>query len=242
MLHGNAFRSLSPNARSLLIELVMLYNGENNGSLYLSVRDAAHRMGIADLTAASRAFDDLAVLGFIQLTKEAFFSVKAANASRARCWRLTWEPGPEGRAPTWDFMQQEPKPRTKAHKRMERGQRAIKTFRKARDSGKLPVLDSTTLETFRPSLAAGAVSEIDTLISKNGNFRPMPFVRDSATHSAIPWGRKPRSSLVGWWQPDWPSAITQLAFTASLADEPHATLSEHAAPPKNLNICKAVRA
>ena len=45
ILNSNAYRSLSPNARSLLVELVMLYNGENNGSLYLSVRDAARAAG-----------------------------------------------------------------------------------------------------------------------------------------------------------------------------------------------------
>src|SRR5689334_1265733 len=65
MLASNAYRALSPNARSLLVELVMLYNGENNGSLFLSVRDAAHRIGLADASAASRAFDELMALGFI---------------------------------------------------------------------------------------------------------------------------------------------------------------------------------
>jgi len=59
LLHSPAYRSLTPNARSLLIELNMLYNGENNGSLYLGVQDAAYRMGLSDHHAASRAFDEL---------------------------------------------------------------------------------------------------------------------------------------------------------------------------------------
>lgn len=45
LLSSNAYRSLSCAARALLVELVMLHNGENNGSLYLSVRDAAARLG-----------------------------------------------------------------------------------------------------------------------------------------------------------------------------------------------------
>src|SRR5690554_2348585 len=68
MLTSNAYRALSPNDRSLLVALMMRHNGDNNGSLYLSVRDAAHRMGIADLSAASRSFDTLQSLGFIELT------------------------------------------------------------------------------------------------------------------------------------------------------------------------------
>jgi hypothetical protein len=126
LLNSNAYRSLSPNARSLLVDLLMLYNGENNGSLYLGVRDAAHRMGVADLTAASRAFDDLVALGFTELTQEAHFTVKASETSRARCWRLTWEAGPGRKAPSWDFLEREPEPQTTARKRMERGLRALK--------------------------------------------------------------------------------------------------------------------
>ncbi len=102
LLSSNAYRALTPNARSLLVELAMLDNGANNGSLYLSVRDAAARMGVADLTAASRAFDELMALGFIDLAQDAHFRVKAAEASRARCWRLTWLPCPSRKAPTWD--------------------------------------------------------------------------------------------------------------------------------------------
>jgi len=93
LLNSNAYRALSPNARALLIEVVMLYNGENNGSLWLSVRDAAHRMGVADVTAASNAFAELQDMGFITMTQDAHFRVKASDTCRARCWRLTWEGG-----------------------------------------------------------------------------------------------------------------------------------------------------
>ena len=215
---SNAYRGLSPNARSLLVELIMLHNGENNGSLYLSVRDAAHRMGVADLTAASRAFDDLMALGFIEVTQESHFKVKASEASRARCWRLTWLVGPGRKAPSWDFTNREPEPQTKARLRMERGLRALKAFRKARDQGRLPVLDSDTLSHFPSISPAAPVAKSDTLESRNGSFPPNGHVRDSATHTATPWGEGSRFHPVGWWQPDWPPSMAALIFAASLAN------------------------
>lgn len=120
-LYSNAYRALSPNERSLLIELLMLYNGENNGSLYMSVRDAAHRMGVADLTAASRSFDALQALGFIEMTVPSEFRPGSSGKSRARCWRLTWLAGPGRKAPSWEFLEREPAAQTLARKRMERG-------------------------------------------------------------------------------------------------------------------------
>lgn len=144
LLNSAAYRALSTAARALLVELTMLDNGENNGSLYLSIRDAAGRLGMADLSAVRSAFDELQELGFIEMTENAWFHVKAAEKSRARCWRLTWLTGPGRKGASMAFMDCQPKLGTKAHKRMERGTRALKAFRKARDSGRLPVLDSDT--------------------------------------------------------------------------------------------------
>lgn len=217
ILNSNAYRSLSPNARSLLVDLVMLYNGENNGSLYLSVRDAAHRMGVADLTAASRAFDDLVALGFLELAQEAHFKVKASETSRARCWRLTWEAGPGRKAPTSEFMEREPAPQTPARKRMERGLRALKAYRKAKDCGHMPVLDTDTLSPFRRERQAVAVLESDTSTAGIGSFPPNGRVRVSATHIATPWGEGAASRFTGWWQPDWAPSLARLTFAASLA-------------------------
>lgn len=146
LLGSNAYRSLSPNARSLLTEFVMLYNGENNGSLYMSVQDAAHRLGVADHHAASRAFDELQSRGFIVMTQAAHFSVKASETSRARTWRLTWLQGPGRKLADWTFIDREPEPQTPERKRMERGLRALKAYRKARDLNKLPEVVSTTIQ------------------------------------------------------------------------------------------------
>lgn len=146
LLNSPAYRALSVAARALLVELTMLDNGENNGSLYLGIRDAAGRLGMADLSAVRSAFDELQEFGFIEMTEDASFHVKAAEKSRARCWRLTWLAGPGRKGPSMEFMERQPQPGSKAHKRMERGMRALKTYRKDRDSGRLPVLVSDTID------------------------------------------------------------------------------------------------
>lgn len=216
LLTSNAYRSLSPNARSLLVELAMLYNGDNNGSLYLGVRDAAHRLGVADLTAASRAFDDLKALGFLQMTQDAHFSIKAGEGSRARCWRLTWQPGPGRKIATWDFIEREPEPKTTSRKRMERGQRALKAYRKARSSKKFPVLDCGTTSPFPAETAANPVAKSNTLNQPNGGNLPILRIPKSDTHLAIPEGSERERALQSWWQPDWSMPLACLAYTQTL--------------------------
>jgi hypothetical protein len=184
LLTSNAYRSLTPNARALLVELAMLENGSNNGSLYLSVRDAADRIGVADVSAASKAFTDLTAMGFIQMTHDSHFRVKASEKSRARCWRLTWVAGPGRKAPSWDLLDREPEPKTRARRRMDRGLRALAAYRKDRDLGRLPVLDCDTLAGVQPASAHVTVWDSDTLNGNNGGIAPSRHVRENATHSA----------------------------------------------------------
>lgn len=217
LLTSNAYRSLSPNARSLLVELTMLHNGDNNGSLYLGVRDAAHRLGVADLTAASRAFDDLKALGFVQMTQDAHFSIKAADTSRARCWRLTWLPGPGRKIASWDFLEREPEPKTTARKRMERGLRALKAYRQSRSSGRFPILDCGTTPQISSENAARPVAKSGTLNSGNRGNLPIWPIRESATHLATPWVGELDCLPVGRWNPDWLSLIAQLVYSRTLA-------------------------
>jgi hypothetical protein len=164
ILNSNAYRALTPNARSLLVELIMLHNGENNGSLYLGVRDAAHRLGAADTNVATNAFAELVELGFIEMTKDSYFSVKADDASRARCWRLTWEVGPGRKAPDLRYLERQPVPGTPAHRRMERGLKVLKTYRRDRDQKKFPVLDSMTIDCESTVPKAPAVQDSNTLL------------------------------------------------------------------------------
>lgn len=216
LMHSAAYRALTPNARSLLVELISMENGSNNGSLFLSVRDAADRMGVVDLMAATNAFDQLQELGFIEMTHDAHFKVKAGEHSRARCWRLTWLSGLDRKAPTWDFEQREPLPQSRDRKRMERGQRAIKTFRKARENGRLPVLDSETMMQMMTAGATAPVLDSNTLIAGNDDFQQFPFVRDSTTHIAATIGEEADAKMAGWWQPDWTPTMATMAFLVYL--------------------------
>ena len=141
-----AYRSLDLVARALLDELISLDCGSNNGSLWLSVTDATDLLGLADCKAVTRAFNDLIEAGFIRKTKDAHFSVKASETSRARCWRLTFLPVPSrSRPPTNEWKNWSPPAGSKNRKRMERGMRALKRRRFGESSDKFPVVDSSIL-------------------------------------------------------------------------------------------------
>ena len=214
MLHSNAYRALTPNARSLLVELTSMENDKNNGSLFLSVQDAAHRMGVADLTAASAALDQLQELGFIEMTHDAHFAVKAAETSRARCWRLTWRPGPGRRGPSCEYQTREPAPGTPARKRMERGLRALKAYKKAKAEGKLPVLDSNTTPTKSNTLQPAPVLDSSTAIAESDGFPPKSVVLDSAIHTAGTMGTRDGG---GKTEPERPSKSRAAHFAAGEA-------------------------
>jgi len=86
LLDSPAYLSLTPAARSVLVEVTRVYDGSNNGRLALSVRRAAQRCRIAKDTAA-RAFAELQGRGFIECVKRGAFSLKIRHAAE---WRLTW--------------------------------------------------------------------------------------------------------------------------------------------------------
>jgi hypothetical protein len=75
---------MTPAARAIYLELATLYNGRNNGRLYLSVRDAASRTNVAKDT-AGKAFKLLTANGFIECASLGAFSRKDPHASE---WRL----------------------------------------------------------------------------------------------------------------------------------------------------------
>lgn len=102
ILQSAAYRALSCTARALLVEFAMLYNTRNNGELYLSVRDAAARLGLSDMTAASAAMAELMDLGFIDVTADGIFASSGNGQSKARCFRITWEQAP-GSSATFDY-------------------------------------------------------------------------------------------------------------------------------------------
>jgi len=200
LLNSNAYRALSPNARSLLVELSMLFNGDNNGSLYLGVRDAAARLGVADNAAAQRAFDELQDLGLIEMTRDACFRIKSGEGSRARCWGLNWLPGPGKRLPDFSFYEREPGPgKMRARRRMERGLRALKAYRKNRDAKRLPVLDPETLVDLGNIRTRSAVRQSRTDKTRNQSVTAKELVRDPTTHIATTIGgtksRNPKKEI-----------------------------------------------
>jgi hypothetical protein len=83
MLQSPAWRSLSPVARSVFIELAAIYNGGNNGRLALSARDAAQRVCCSKNTTA-RAFAELIQKGFIDLCSRGHFDRKTPHAAEYR--------------------------------------------------------------------------------------------------------------------------------------------------------------
>lgn len=88
-LDSAAYKSLSLGARCLLIELKALYNGSNNGDLFLSAREAAARLN-SNRSSANRWFHELAERGFIRPALLAAFSWKVgAHERKATTWVLT---------------------------------------------------------------------------------------------------------------------------------------------------------
>jgi hypothetical protein len=104
-LKSEAWKSLSPNARALYVEVVTRYNGSNNGRIGFSIRDAAKALHIGR-TGASAAFAELQDRGFLVIEKRSAFSLKTKLATE---WRLTEFPCDVTNAlSTRDFMRWTP--------------------------------------------------------------------------------------------------------------------------------------
>lgn len=110
-----AYRSLKPSARALLVEFKALFNGFNNGELFLSVREAAKRIGCGKNLAAE-LIEELRDRGFIRPNEVGAFNLKAAaGGGKATSWILTEYPFGNATAGTKDFMRWQVKgPSTKA--------------------------------------------------------------------------------------------------------------------------------
>lgn len=104
MMRSAAWRALDCVARSLYIELLARYNGVNNGSIGLGVREAATALNVGK-SVANRAFHDLRRLGFIDVGQGSTFNQKRL----AREWLLTdLRDDRNGHAPRKDFMRWTP--------------------------------------------------------------------------------------------------------------------------------------
>jgi hypothetical protein len=86
VLQSSGFANTAPPARAVLLALLTVYNGSNNGRLALSVRDAASACNIGTATAA-RAFQQLEDAGLIETTEKGSFR---AGKRWASTYRITW--------------------------------------------------------------------------------------------------------------------------------------------------------
>lgn len=182
-----AYRSLSPNARALLVELMAMENGQNNGSLWLSIRDAAARIGLVNKESVGKAFDELERAGLIAMTKEAHFTVKASETSRARCWRLTFIHWVAVGARTDEWKQFAPADKA-ASRRAQMGLAADAAYRKALAQEKMPVLNLRTTREARTNIEASAVHELRTANANNDEKVPKSVVHELRTYTAVTMG------------------------------------------------------
>lgn len=202
--HSPQVSALSSIARSLIVELTGIYTGPNcHDRLFLSVKDAARRLGVSDLAAASAAFKELLDLGLLIETVPSHFAVKAGGKSRARAFRLAWKAedggqlGPDA-LPPLDFGALTPKQK----RRVEQRSRALSNYAKS----DLPVMQSRTLTDVRASTGTASVLLSNTLSSENGGNTFGAVVRDSNTHIYYQGGRGQRCpSCFTIFQPERPN-------------------------------------
>ncbi|PJK14484.1 helix-turn-helix domain-containing protein [Lysobacteraceae bacterium NML07-0707] len=102
-----AWQTLSPAARALLLELRALYRPSEANVVFLSVREAAKRLGISQKP-TEKAFKELEARGWIRTEAKGGFSRKVKHATS---YRLTDRPGASpGEVATKDYMRWRPSP------------------------------------------------------------------------------------------------------------------------------------
>lgn len=181
--HSPQVSALTCNARALMIELLSMFNGLNNGTLFLSVKDATARLGFSNPLPASDAFHELESVGLITNTLVGSFRVKTGRGSMARAWRLNWldkegkRAGPDILA-SLDMAKLEPTQR----RRLEKRQTALKKFVKNTVDEKFAVTDTVTRCVQTTDVTASAVTESVTWSSEIGGNACPAGVTDSAIH------------------------------------------------------------
>jgi len=83
LIDSEAFASLKPAEVSVLLRLMRIYNGRNNGHIAASVRQLADWCNINKDTAA-KALSALVAFGFIELAQESAFHFKLRRAAEYR--------------------------------------------------------------------------------------------------------------------------------------------------------------
>ncbi len=206
LLESPAYAMLDPVGRCLLVELISLFDGKNNGRIYLSTKDATARLGRSDERAVIAAFHLLQAVGLIEQTKGAHFAIKTGETSRARCWRLSWLVWPEcpnrsKRFPSLDYLQYQA-----SGKAADRRLRALAKYRKAKASGKFSAVESTVQGQYSCLNAAepaaeirAAKSEIDANLPKLITVNFTAYLDDTRGSIWGWWANKAQTALVAQW-------------------------------------------
>jgi hypothetical protein len=164
-----------------------MFNGANNGTLFLSVRDAADRLGFTDLEAAQNAMAELERMGLVTVTIDSSFAMKAGEASRARAYGLNWI-GADGKCVgadalgPLDFSELTKRQKKRIAKRSE----ALGRYLKEQRQRKSAVRETRTLmaDSVRETRTEAATSVRESRMPKieKGEKPPTPHVRDTLTH------------------------------------------------------------
>ena len=144
-----AWRSLSGAAVKVWFELSARYNGGNNGTLHLSMKEASEALGMGKAT-VHRAFKELEGKGFIALVAQGHW-----YSRRAHEWRLTTKSTQTAKGKvtaTNDWRSWHPK-KTKRGSKMEPSHPSVVPFQnpKGRHSSKSEPVRANS----RPALGSG---------------------------------------------------------------------------------------
>lgn len=83
ILNSESFRAMSPKAVRIYIEILRRYNGQNNGEISLSCREAG-KVAQCSAETAGKCLKELDVHGFIKPTRTGIFTVRLATTYRIR--------------------------------------------------------------------------------------------------------------------------------------------------------------
>ena len=108
IIDSEAYRSLKPPAKAILIGLIRRYNGNNNGYIPYGCREAASDNSIS-LNTAARNFHALEASGLIKCITASNFNCRK---KMAREWALTFH-GVDGAPPSGEWKHFKTKPSTK---------------------------------------------------------------------------------------------------------------------------------
>lgn len=163
MMDTAAWHAASGNCIKVLLALVRKDNGERNGQLAFSCREAAELTGLSVRT-CQRCLIELQDLGFLRCTEKGAFSRKMLHAS---LWRYTWQAWPEGKmGPTREYETWRPE----NNSRMQVSHEPDANL--SEDGVNTPVTDaeSSTGQSGKPLVPANSTSDrIATLTSYQGN-------------------------------------------------------------------------